>query len=108
MRFKFTSFLKVVALSLLASPFVLANQPNANSKKNSVAKTSQAQTQTININKADAGALEALPGIGPALASRIVTYREANGPFKTVDSITQVKGIGPKMLEKLRPFIALK
>lgn len=56
----------------------------------------------VNINQADAAALEALPGIGPALAARIVQYREAHGPFASVDDLRSVPGIGNAKLEGLR------
>ncbi len=48
----------------------------------------------ININRATAGELDALPGIGPVLASRIIDYRKTNGPFLSVDDLQKVSGIG--------------
>ena len=56
----------------------------------------------VNINTAGASELEALPGIGPALAARIVEYRDGHGPFASVDDLTDVPGIGPAKLEALR------
>ncbi len=56
----------------------------------------------VNINTASALELEGLPGIGPALAQRIVEHREANGPFGSVDELTEVSGIGQAKLEALR------
>lgn len=56
----------------------------------------------ININTADAGQLEQLPGIGPALASSILRYRQENGPFSSVEEIANVSEIGEKKLEGLR------
>lgn len=61
----------------------------------------------VNINTADARALEALPRIGPAMARRIVDYRQSHGPFKTVDDLLDVPGIGPATLEAIRAFIAV-
>lgn len=58
----------------------------------------------ININTATAAELELLPGIGPALAGRIVDYRTAHGPFKSVDELDHVSGIGPRTLAKIRPL----
>jgi competence protein ComEA len=60
----------------------------------------------ININTADAAALELLPGIGPALAQRIVDYRQAHGPFARVEDIMKVSGIGQGTFEKIRDLIA--
>lgn len=56
----------------------------------------------IDLNAADAAALEELPRIGPALASRIIDWREENGRFSSVDDLLAVPGIGEKMLAGLR------
>ena len=61
----------------------------------------------VNINTASKDELVALPGIGPAKAQAILDYRKANGPFKSVDDLRNVKGIGAKRLEKLRPDISV-
>lgn len=57
---------------------------------------------TVDVNAADAGELESLPGIGPVLAERIVTWREEHGPFADVDALQDVPGIGPAVLGQLR------
>ena len=62
----------------------------------------------ININTASAPELEALPEIGPALASRIVDYRQQNGSFKTAAEIQNVSGIGPKTYEMIKDQITVK
>lgn len=59
----------------------------------------------INVNTADGRTLQALPRIGPAMAERILRYREDRGPFETADDLLGVRGIGPKTLEKLLPLI---
>ncbi len=59
----------------------------------------------ININKATEQELTQLPRIGPAIAKRIITYREANGFFKSNDDLKKVKGIGPKTFEKIEPHL---
>jgi competence protein ComEA len=61
----------------------------------------------VNINTATAAELETLPGIGPAMAQRILDYRDASGPFATVDDLQNVSGIGPAMLEELRPLVRI-
>lgn len=53
----------------------------------------------VNLNTATAEELDELPGIGPALAGRIIAYREQVGPFRTVEQVVEVRGIGPRMLE---------
>jgi len=62
----------------------------------------------ININTATAKLLEQLPGIGPKTAQRIVEYREAHGRFSSVDELRNVKGIGPKKLEQIRPLATVR
>ena len=59
----------------------------------------------VDINRAAQAELETLPGIGPAMARRIIDYREQNGAFLSPEDLTKVKGIGEKTLEKLLPYI---
>ncbi|MEX0723012.1 MAG: phospholipase D-like domain-containing protein [Gracilimonas sp.] len=61
----------------------------------------------ININTADEATLQLLPGVGPAYSKRIVEYRTENGGFNSVEEITNIRGIGPKTLEKLRPIVTI-
>lgn len=61
----------------------------------------------VNINNADQAALETLPGVGTAKAAAIIEYRTQNGNFKTKEDLLQVKGIGPKMLEKMQKEIEI-
>jgi competence protein ComEA len=61
----------------------------------------------ININTADADLLETLPGIGPVIAEAIVTYRQQNGPFRTVDELAEVKGISLNMVDDLRSLVTV-
>ena len=64
-------------------------------------------TQPVNINTASAAELAAINGLGAVKAKAIVAYREQNGPFKSVDDLKEVKGIGDQMLAKLRPQVTL-
>ncbi len=66
-----------------------------------------AEPAKSNVNTAPSTELVALPGIGPKKAEAIVLYRPAHGPFATVDDLIQVKGIGAKTLEKLRPLVTV-
>jgi competence protein ComEA len=59
----------------------------------------------LDLNAATASELDALPGIGPAKAQAILADRQSNGPYASVEELTRVKGIGAKLLEKLRPHI---
>ena len=60
---------------------------------------------TVNINTATPEQLELLPGIGEARANAVVAIRKQRGGFKSVDELTEVKGIGEVALERLRPFV---
>jgi len=61
----------------------------------------------ININTASAAELDALPGIGPALAGRVIDYREQHGPFQTLDELAEVSGISDRMVDELRALITI-
>ena len=60
-----------------------------------------------NINTADAAELQRLPGVGPATAAAIVTWREKNGPFRSVDDLLDVSGIGKATLSKIRDSVRI-
>ncbi len=62
----------------------------------------------VNLNTATKEELQTLPGVGPAVAQRIVEYRTKFGPFKSVDELLEIKGIGPKKLEKIKPLVTLE
>jgi competence protein ComEA len=64
-------------------------------------------TQKININRAEAWLLEALPGIGPAKAKAIIEYRQKNGFFRNVDELTKVNGISAVLLEQIKPLVTV-
>ena len=61
----------------------------------------------VNLNTATKDELVALPGIGPAKAQAILDYRKAHGPFKSVEELKDVKGIGAKRFEKLKPELTV-
>lgn len=64
--------------------------------------------QLVDLNVADENELEALPGIGPALAARIVEFREANGPFASLDDLLDVGGMTQRKLDALEPYASLR
>lgn len=64
-------------------------------------------TGKVNINTATAEELDTLPGIGPAIAQRIIEYRQTNGPFQSIEEIKNVSGIGDKLFEKLKDLITV-
>jgi competence protein ComEA len=59
----------------------------------------------MNLNQASARLLTRLPGIGPKKAAAVVAYRDEHGPFPTVEALQQVRGIGPKTVAKLAPYL---
>ena len=64
-------------------------------------------TAVVNINTASATELDALPGIGAKTAARIVEYRQKNGPFKKVEELMNVRGVGEKNFVKLKPQLTV-
>jgi competence protein ComEA len=65
------------------------------------------QTKMVSLNSATAEELDTLPGIGPALAQRIIDYRTQNGAFKDVNELKMVSGIGDKLYEKIKDLVEL-
>ena len=61
----------------------------------------------VNLNTADVEMLQSLPGIGPAMAQRIIDYRKSFGPFRTTKDLIKVKGIGPKTFDKLKKAVTI-
>src|SRR5262249_18016561 len=62
----------------------------------------------MDLNRARAAELNQLPGIGTKLAHPIVNYRKVHGPFHSIDDLRQVSGIGPKTLERIRPWVCVE
>jgi len=61
----------------------------------------------LDLNAASESELDALPGIGPVLAGRIVAHRRAHGPYRSPDDLLAVPGIGPRLLERLLPRVTV-
>lgn len=87
--------LMLALVLVLGAPANLLAAPDARA----ASTTSQAK---VDINRAGTEELESLPRIGPALARRIIDYRKQHGPFKKTEDLLAVKGIGPKLLAKIR------
>lgn len=73
----------------------------------SVGASAQSTSNGISINNSSATQLDELPGIGPVLAERIVEHRTANGPFRSIDELSDVSGIGDSVLEQIRTMVTL-
>ena len=95
--------------SLVAFALVVAAVPaHAMAKQTKPATASKAApAAVININTASAAELDALPGIGAKVAARIVEYRQKNGPFKKVEELMNVRGVGEKNFLKLKGQITV-
>jgi competence protein ComEA len=87
----------------LASPETSSENTSVTTQNNAAPE----QPGLISINNASLNQLDTLPGIGPAKAQAIIDYRIQNGPFVSIDSLTDVSGIGPATLEKIRPLVTL-
>jgi competence protein ComEA len=61
----------------------------------------------IDLNTASIAELDQLPGIGEVLAGRIVDYRDTNGPFTSVDQLSEIEGISPRLVDEIRPFVTV-
>ena len=91
----------VLALVLATAPIAQAAGARQDSAEAKAAGT------VVNLNTATASQLEALSGIGPKMAQRIVEYRQKNGAFKKVEELMNVKGIGEKSFLKLKPQLTV-
>ena len=79
--------------------------PQANVVGSQAPLVSSPNSGKVNVNQADLSQLETLPGIGAKKAQAIIDYRTANGSFHSLEDLGKVKGIGPKMLEKLKDLV---
>ncbi|WP_052427401.1 helix-hairpin-helix domain-containing protein [Neobacillus niacini] len=70
--------------------------------------TGGAKQGKMNLNKADESELQRLSGIGPSKAAAIIEYRETNGPFKSIEDLKNISGIGDKTFEKLKDLISVQ
>ncbi len=87
--------------------YVYAASRSSSSSRSTARSAPPRNTGPIAINRASAKELEALDGIGPVLASRIIAYRNANGPFVTLEALLEVSGIGPAKFAQFKEKIRL-
>ncbi len=86
-------------------PIAIAPQRAPKPRQQRSSYVSAGPVRRINVNTASPEELEALPGIGPTLARRIVQERSTRGPFKSIEDLQRVKGIGPAKAAKLAPYV---
>lgn len=77
-------------------------------KRGEAAGAASPRLGPLDLNSASARELEALEGIGAVLAQRIIAYRQENGPYQRVEDLLAVSGIGPALLERLRPQVTVR
>jgi competence protein ComEA len=99
--------LTAFVLATLTSGLAAASTQTAAPQTTSSKKTTPTAQSPINLNSATAAELEALPGVGPAMALRIVEYRQKNGGFKKLEDLMHVKGVGEKTFLKLKALITI-
>ena len=99
------TLLSVVALVGLAA--VLPGAHASQSKAPTISAAKPAVAGPVNINTASAADLVTLPGIGAKTAGRILDYRQKNGPFKKIEELMNVRGVGEKNFLKLRTHISI-
>ena len=103
-------FLAVLFCTTLLCAFVIRQIPGCYLSLSNTSSGTQAEYLTdgkININTADADVIASLAGIGPALSQKIVEYRNIHGKFKSTEELTNVKGIGPKLLKAIEKYITI-
>ena len=102
----FRTLLSIAALSavVLANPGVASAAQGSSGGR---AAVKPAIVTAININTASAKELDALPGIGAKTAALIVEYRQKNGPFKKIEELINVRGVGEKSFLKLKPQLTV-
>jgi competence protein ComEA len=95
----------VLVVTFLAGGLNMAAPVKAFAAPKAAAQTSA--PVVVNINKAGAEELDKIRGVGPAMAQRIIEFRQQNGPFKSVDDLVQVRGIGGSKLQKIKDQITV-
>jgi len=103
--FRIALTLAVVAAAAIAVSPARASAQDKPTAARAAAKP--ASTSPVNINTASAADFEALPGIGATMAARIVEYRQKNGPFKKIEDLMNIRGLGEKNFLKLKPQLTL-
>ena len=93
----------LVALVFLAQAWLVAQQKAPTVKSGNA----NAQATLVNLNTATVQQLDTLPGIGATVAARIIEYRQKNGPFKKIEELMNVRGVGEKNFLKLKPQITV-
>ncbi|WP_108947044.1 ComEA family DNA-binding protein [Shewanella halifaxensis] len=98
---------KLILSVLVLSSLLVFSVEAAPKVANDIAKQESSQIQLVKINSGTVNELAALNGVGETKAQAIVEYRKANGNFKSIEQLNEVKGIGDKLIEKNRAYLSL-
>jgi competence protein ComEA len=101
------SLVSVFAFAVCVAAAAVPTSALQDAKATAKSSKAAASSQVVNVNTASAADFETLPGIGPKLAARIVDYRQKNGPFKKIEDLMNVQGLGEKNFLKLKPQLTL-
>jgi competence protein ComEA len=96
------TFLTLVALIALAG-----SQTEVQGSEQAGTRPAAQAAAVVNLNTASSAELQTLPGIGVATAARILEYRQKNGPFKKIEEVMNIQGIGEKIFLRLRPQLTV-
>ena len=96
-----TACLVALVFAATAGPAVAVESDDADAAKG-------AASRPIDINKATAVELTAIPGVGDVIAQRIVDFRDKQGPFRRVEDLLKIQGIGEKSFQKIRPHVKVE
>ncbi len=89
----------------VAEPAAVAQRQSSPTQESRAPK--EVTSSVVSLNSATRAELETLPGVGPKTAEAIIAYRSERGTFSSIEELINVKGIGPKKMEKMRPFLRL-
>jgi competence protein ComEA len=98
---------RVVGVAVVAAATLVGHAQAQGTQSGKPTSTQAPAVKPIDLNKATTDQLATLPGIGPAVAARIVEYRQKNGDFKKIEELMNVRGIGEKSFLKLKALVTV-
>jgi competence protein ComEA len=99
--------MRSILLAVVAALALAFTPARAQSPGQTAARPAGQPATVVNLNTASSAELQALPGIGAATAARIIEFRQKNGPFKKIEEVMNVQGIGEKIFLRLKPQLSV-